>query len=416
MATTIESLSLTETIAPTTPEALAEAIADAHGSVTPVYPIGGGTSLDYGLPAKQPGVGLSLAGLNRVVDYPDRDMTITVEAGITMAALAEQLAAHRQRLPIDAPLADRATLGGVLATATSGPRRYGQGTVRDYVIGIRAVDGRGQPFAGGGRVVKNVAGYDFCKLLTGSLGTLGVVTQVTLKVKPRPEASAFVACCVTDLVQAERLLAGLIDSATTPVAIELLSGPSWDDDRIAAGVADGPACLIVGLEGTAAEVDWMVQRLVEEWRAAGVVPAEIVQPSPVKRWWSRLTEFPAETEPSGSAPLVIKGNVLPSAVTFFVQMLRDVDPGSSILAHAGNGIVIARMSKIEGGDASHLLITRLQPAAVAAGGNVIVLSCPAGDLTRPACWGAVQSDRDLMLAIKQQFDPSNILNRGRFLF
>ena len=97
--------------------------------------------------------------------------------------------------------------------------------MRDYVIGISAVDGRGMAFKGGGRVVKNVAGYDFCKLLTGSLGTLGVITQVTLKVKPLPERRRLVACRLRDLEQAEQLLAALVTSQTTPAAIELLVGP-----------------------------------------------------------------------------------------------------------------------------------------------------------------------------------------------
>ena len=156
--------------------------------------------------------GLSLAGLNRVVDYPARDMTITVEAGIT----------HGRAWPTCWPPSGNgcrstcrtpteATLGGVVATALSGPRRYGHGTMRDYVIGISAVDGRGMPFKAGGRVVKNVAGYDFCKLLTGSLGTLGVITQVTLKIKPRPEASALASATLRDLDTAERLLAALVD-------------------------------------------------------------------------------------------------------------------------------------------------------------------------------------------------------------
>ena len=123
---------------------------------------------------------------------------------------------------------DRA-LGGVIATNASGPRRYGQGTIRDYVIGITAVDGRGVEFHGGGRVVKNVAGYDFCKLLTGSLGTLGVITQVTLKVKPRPRVSSLVACDVASFEEAEKLLAAFGQSRTTPTAIELLSGPAWNE-------------------------------------------------------------------------------------------------------------------------------------------------------------------------------------------
>ena len=118
-----------------------------------------------------------------------------------------------------------ATIGGVIATNWNGPRRYGQGTVRDYVIGIHAVDGRGMPFKGGGRVVKNVAGYDFCKLLTGSLGTLGVITQVTLKLKPIPSSRCSSACVLPDLDAADKA-AGARWSIRKrrPTAIELLAG------------------------------------------------------------------------------------------------------------------------------------------------------------------------------------------------
>ncbi|OYV80387.1 MAG: hypothetical protein B7Z73_19035, partial [Planctomycetia bacterium 21-64-5] len=179
-----EVLPLTATVEPATQSELVEQVRAAFGSDTPLYPIGGGTSLGYGVPPKQKGLGVRLTGLNRIVDYPARDMTITVEAGITMSVLAAELAREGQRLPVDAAQSDRATLGGLIATNFSGPRRYGYGTLRDYVIGISAVDGRGTPFKAGGRVVKNVAGYDLCKLLTGSLGTLAVISQVTLKVRP----------------------------------------------------------------------------------------------------------------------------------------------------------------------------------------------------------------------------------------
>ena len=193
-STVAELLPISDTIAPGDAAGIAQTIADCFHDGTPVYPVGGGTSLDYGLPAKLPGIGLSLGGLTQIVDYPARDMTITVEAGITMQALAETLAAAGQRFPVDVPNAGQATLGGVVATNWNGPRRFGQGTVRDYVLGVQAVDGRGVGFKGGGRVVKNVAGYDFCKLLTGSLGTLGVITQLTLKLKPIPERLAWLVC------------------------------------------------------------------------------------------------------------------------------------------------------------------------------------------------------------------------------
>ncbi|MCA9268321.1 MAG: FAD-binding oxidoreductase, partial [Planctomycetales bacterium] len=252
------TLPIRETILPTGQEEVAAAVRSAAADATAVYPIGGATSLDFGLPAKREGVGLSLAAMNRVVDYPARDMTITVEAGMAIADLANTLAEHRQFLPFDVPHAEIATIGGVVATNWNGPRRYGYGAVRDHVIGVHAVDGTGRAFKGGGRVVKNVAGYDFCKLLTGSLGTLGVVTQVTLKLKPMPPRSAFLAAAVRNLEQAENLLAALSRSSVTPVAIELLAGPRWrDDPHVGPLLGESEQrryVLAVALEGTESEV------------------------------------------------------------------------------------------------------------------------------------------------------------------
>ena len=170
MSVIANSLPLTETLAPESQEELAEVVARGYASDMAMYPLGGGTGLANGLTARRQGWGLATTNLDRVVDHPSRDMTITVEAGVTMQTLADVLSENGQRLAIDAPQAGLVTIGGVVATATSGPRRYGQGSIRDYVIGISAIDGRGVAFKAGGRVVKNVAGYDFCKLLTGSRG------------------------------------------------------------------------------------------------------------------------------------------------------------------------------------------------------------------------------------------------------
>ena len=183
---------MTDTVAPADAQDVAEAIRRAYEENTAIYPLGGGTSVAYGLMPIREGIGLQVGGLSQIVDYTPRDMTIVVDPGVRVADLANTLSGEKQILPVDAPQAESATIGGLIATDWSGPRRYGYGTLRDYVIGIGAVDGRGVPFKGGGRVVKNVAGYDFCKLLTGSLGTLGVITQLTLKVKPRQELSAAV--------------------------------------------------------------------------------------------------------------------------------------------------------------------------------------------------------------------------------
>lgn len=411
MSNARDSLPLDAIVEPATQEEARAEICQAYASHTPLYPIGGGTSLDFGLPARERGRGLVLAALNRVVDYPAGDLTITIEAGMTLAALAAELAGQGQRLPVDAAQADRATLGGLISTNFSGPRRYGYGTIRDYVIGISAIDGRGTPFKGGGRVVKNVAGYDFCKLLTGSLGTLAVITQVTLKLRPLAEATALVTCPVANWQQAETLLAALVSSRTTPAAIELISGPHWQSDPVTASEHGCAARLFVGFEGSAAEVHWQREQLAREWDEQTVTSIDAYHDESAQRIWDLLIRFPSQP-----AALTIKANLLPGAVTNFMELLRELDPTVSLQAHAGNGVVIARFAEFSASDAGRILVQRLQPAAARAGGHVIVWSCPAGELTRQAVWGAAGADAALMREVKRQFDPLGLLNPGRFVY
>ena len=405
-------LPLQSTLVPASQQELVDAVKNCFASGTPVYPIGGGTSLNYGLPPKLPGLGISLTKLNRVVDYPARDMTITAEAGITMAELTRTLAAERQQLPIDVPQASTATLGGVIATNWNGPRRYGLGTVRDYVIGISAVDGRGAPFKGGGRVVKNVAGYDFCKLLTGSMGVLGIITQVTLKVRPVPEKSVLAIISLEDLQQLETVLAALSASQTTPTSINVVSGKDWAGLGILADIhSASPQAfyVIVSLEGTVLEVDWMAQQLTREWQDRGLPAASIVG---TEKLLPRLVEWPADAE----SPLVLKANVRGSGVVPFIQAACDVDSSCSILSHAGNGVVYVKFSAFPPTGLSRALIGRLQPAATTLGGHVVVLSNPSGaEATLQSIWGPADPALEVMRAVKSNFDPKGILNPGRFV-
>ena len=423
MAATLPATKLSQQIAPDSATELAAAVREAYESHMAIYPVGGGTSLDTGLAKRQPGIDLSLANLNRVIDYPARDMTITVEAGITLAALAEILSAERQRLPVDAARPQQATLGGLIATNFSGPRRFGCGTIRDYVIGISAVDGRGTPFKAGGRVVKNVAGYDLCKLLCGSYGTLAVITQITLKLKPIPAATTFLACDALDLDEAERLLAALVSSQVVPTAVELLLGPTWQDDPALSPLADSASrkrqrpelvgSLLIGLEGTPAEVDWMASQLRQEWRHLGAGGIHHVAQETVPGLWQRLTDFPCG-EPG---EVVLKANLLPSCVCSFIAKLLSVAPSCSIEAHAASGIVLARIAGLSPSEATQAILKKLQPAALAAGGNLVVLSSPEGvEPTRRVIWGPAPAEAALMQSVKDQFDPRGLLNPGRFVY
>src|SRR5262245_50095288 len=154
-------------------DALREAIARSAQKGLAIYAQGGRSALDYGGVPALPGVALDTTALNQVIDYPAADMTITVQAGITVSRLQSLLAEQNQRLPLDVPQSERATLGGLYATNVTGPRRFGAGRPRDMILGVSFVTSAGEDVKGGGRVVKNVAGYDFPRLLTGSMGTLG---------------------------------------------------------------------------------------------------------------------------------------------------------------------------------------------------------------------------------------------------
>ncbi len=418
MSTATGSLPISRSVQVGSAAEVTSLLSDAYASGQAVYPIGGGTSLDYGLPARRTGIGLELSGLDQVDDYPARDLTITVGAGIRMQHLAELLSREGQRLPIDVPQADRATLGGVIATNTNGPRRFGEGTVRDYVIGIQAVDGRGLLFKGGGRVVKNVAGYDFCKLLTGSLGTLGVITQVTLKLKPLPAKLAWVACQVPDWSEAERLLSELmLRSLAAPTAVELVCGPAWTREPLTGFDLPLPTAqqpwLLVGLEGTVAEVAWQAKTLQAEWRDLGIGSTVVVEGSAATACMQRLIEFPACAE----APLVLQAAVVPSGTTRLAAAALEVDPQMSLQCHAGNGVVVMRFAEFPEKGLSRSLIGKLAPMAANGQGNVVVLSNPSGaEMTRQTVWGARQIPYAVMDAVKREFDPLNLLNPDRFIY
>jgi glycolate oxidase FAD binding subunit len=401
---------------------VADKILAAYESHRAIYPVGGNTALDYASPTSQAGEQLDLTILNRIVDYTPRDMTIVVEAGVRMADLAATLATEGQHLPIDVPHASEATIGGVVATNWNGPRRYGYGSIRDYVIGIHAVDGRGVQFKGGGRVVKNVAGYDFCKLLTGSLGTLAVITQLALKVKPQPESAATVVAACADVATARILLDRLATLAAPPVAIDYLLGNGWAVPTMTgsrqAEIGRDMPYLAIRVEGAAAETDWLAEQVQSVLQQSGGMSVALLTPADAAALWKRQIEFAdrGTGDASDGSPLVIKIAVPPSAVTDMVSQLLDRDPECAIQAHAGNGIIIARFKKFGHADLTKTIVGRLRPAAVKRGGSLTIIASKLDGLTPHLIWGGRTDSTILLENIKRQFDPENILNPGRFVY
>jgi len=401
-------LPLDKTAAPADESAVAALIREAYQSAAPVYPIGGGTSLDYGPRPARPGIGLSMNHMNRLLDHPVDDLTVTVEPGMTLAELNRHLAEKRQWLPIDAPEPHKATIGGIVATNAYGPRRYAHGTIGDYLIGIRAIDGRGEAFAGGGRVVKNAAGYNLPRLIVGSLGTLGVLTQATFMVRPLPTHSALVICDMNCFRQAECLLVALGRSQTTPMVIALLAGPPRPHCPLPGMPDTAAARLVVGFEGSAAEVQAMANVLCDEWQALGTDGLTTITGARVDSVWNWLSESPA----------MLQINVLPGRLVGVVEQIAGKLPATPLQADAGCGVLrvypATAAEAAFNGDLANLVRNALRPIAAAAGGHLTVLAMPPGvELTPAEFWGPPRPGTLLMHSIQQQFDPAGILNPGR---
>ncbi|MCX7408240.1 MAG: FAD-binding oxidoreductase [Planctomycetales bacterium] len=404
---------MTAEFTPTTQSELARFVAEnAVGDKRPLSPVGGRTALHYGFKADEAQTVIAISGLGRVVDYPARDMTITVEAGMRMDELQATLASERQRLPIDIAQAGRATLGGALATNTSGPRRFGHGTFRDFVIGISAVDAHGRAFKAGGRVVKNVAGYDICKLLVGSRGTLAIITQVTLKLRPLAETSALLWSSFASRADIDRALERLLISDARPVAVEVLNPAAASlipaSSRCELPVTAPVLCL--GVEGSKREVDWQVETLRREVAPFGVTSSNVVSDPEAAAMWQALTEF----QTCADDPLTFQANVRPSQCVAFLE--RATKLNVAVQAHVANGIVIGQLPESAATvDETTTILNELRQAARSSNGNLHVLHCdPEWQPLLPMC-GAPEPTWPLMRQLKQKLDPHGLLNPGLFV-
>jgi len=309
-------------------------------------------------------------------DYPADDMTITVDAKTTIAELSKRLAENRQWLPVDVARPDQTTIGQAILFDAAGPRQCAYGAMRDYLLGFTAREGRGESFSGGGRVGKNAAGYNMCRLMAGSRGALAELIQVTLMVRPMPEASVLLVCDVPELAVGEKLLAQLAVSDLRPAAVEFSAGrPPAGQSVLGPVLAGNVGRLYVGFEGATEDVDWMVDRLRGQWAASGAVAPMLVPSGRTGPVWQWLTEFPAQRQV----------HVLPSEVIATIAKLLDRRPDAAILAHAAQGIIL--MDRAEGGEGRADIVQGLGT------------SMPSNNDQSP--------QSQLLQSLKERFDPEN---------
>jgi glycolate oxidase FAD binding subunit len=388
-------------------EAVCAAMKAAHRQELAVAPYGGGTRMGLGAPPARLDVALVTRHLNRTVDYQPDDMTVTVEAGVTVAELQATLAQRGQFLPLDPPLIRRATIGGTVAADVSGPWRAAFGTARDWLIGVRVVAADGEIVKGGGRVVKNVAGYDLCKLYTGSLGTLGVLAELTFKVMPRPEASA-VAVAPLSLSRVEPLLAAVMDSDLSPAGLELFDAQG----DISGTASPEGAALLVRFDGPREAVEWQIDALSTAASRLGIKPAVLV--SDAEGLWEKVRDWTA-----GPWAWLGMAGVLSSEVAALMeagqQQAGAIGVALEIGARAATGSVFFGARGPLTPERARALTERLRGEAVARGGTLVVLEAAAEMREGLDAWGPLGPELRLMQGIKAQLDPRNILNPGRFV-
>jgi glycolate oxidase FAD binding subunit len=358
---------------------------------------GGGTQLRLGSPPRRYDVAFSTERMTEVLEYEPADLTCWVQAGITLAALQRTLGEQGQRLPLDPPHPDRATVGGMIAANTSGLSRSRYGSVRDWVIGIAVAYPSGKVARAGGKVVKNVAGYDLMKLHIGALGTLGVVVEVNLKVQAQPQASATVLGHFEAPLPAIEAGASLARQYLAPAAAIVLDRNAlW-----ACGLtADWRWTLAMKLEGYAREVEAAKEVAARAMReAGGRVEGQDIRPS----FWDAARDWSSPDE----ADTILRA-VVPLAET--TRLAGSLPREGQTMIHPASGIAEVRLAP----ELAASALGQLR-SAVGGEGQVIVAAAPPELKKSLDVWGPPPPGFAIMRALKEALDPHGILNPGRFV-
>jgi glycolate oxidase FAD binding subunit len=397
------------TVFPGSAEEVAGVLALADAVRLPVIPAGNSSQPALGGPAPAGALRVCLRRLNRVKQYEPADLTASLQAGVTLADFGAVLAPHRQWLPLAVPRPELATLGGILATNSSGPFRLFYGTARDMVIGLRFATAEGKVIKSGGMVVKNVAGYDMVKLLIGSFGTLGIITEVNVRVYPHPVTET-TALGFRTAAAAFQARSGLLNSPVAPLALDLLNA--------SAAAATAPQelprnryVLLVAYGGVTNVIERARREVEAAGRAAGLETSATLAGEQEQRVWRAVCDLPATLAGPNTVRLKISSTL--DQMRSIVERLETDQPAreTALAGRAGSGIlyVYAR-----GGDLP-AFCRSIREFAGPLPAHVVVEFAPPGTASQLDIWGPKRDDYGLMLKLKQVLDPNGILNPGRFV-
>lgn len=400
-------------VAPASETELAQVLKLANDNGIAVIPCGGGSKLSWGNPPNRADIVLSTSRLNAVVEHAHSDLTVTAEAGCTIKHLGEALAQYNQRLAIDALWPSRATIGGILSTNDSGALRLRFGSLRDLVIGVTIALPDGTLAKSGGKVVKNVAGYDLPKLVTGALGTLGIITQATFRLHPAPKESRTTSCLARDSRDAQRLSLMIQDSNLAHSALQI---------RFVDGMQPQ---LDVKFEATEAGCSAQIGQLKKLLEPAAIIDSGPAVWKARQELYSESTAHLAEIGRSDVAPLhgrdgaavsaLAKISVLPTQIADAYDAIATLAAAnrahfSAVFYAFGVGTIYVASAP----DDLAATLKQLRAQLETIGGSLVVAHRPAAIATLDA-WGNAGDALPVMRVVKKQFDPKSTLNPGRFV-
>jgi len=410
------------TTAPSSAEDVAAALRRAADARQSIQIRGAGTKQHWGRHPERVDAILDMRAMNRVLAHEHGDMTATVEAGAPLGAVNRALAQHGQWLPLDPPFADRATIGGILATNDSGPLRHRYGTPRDLVIGIRLATTDGLLSKAGGQVVKNVAGYDLGKLLTGSFGALAAIVSATFKLSPIPKTSQTVMLDVGSASAVARIVTTIMTGQLEPIAFEVAAAPhrpdrlegregqdqrERHDGRERQNVQDGPSRpsspfrVLLRFASLPAVVDAQVAQATAALKSAAAT-VTVVDGAAEATAWQSHADLVWQTEDAA----IVRASWLPAHLESMLAAVHDA--ASADVALIGRAAIGAGLIRIAGdADAQAHTIERLRGSRAL--GNVVVVRGSSELKARVDVWGPDGGRSRLFDSLKNAFDPGGVL-------
>jgi len=416
-------------VAPGSAEQVAAILQLANERGLVVSPAGGCTQQDIGAVPERVDILLRTTRMNTIEHYDPGDLTVGVHAGMTFAQVQQRLAEHQQWLPFDAPNLARTTIGGLLATGAAGPLKTAFGGMRDFCIGIQFATADGKVAKGGGRVVKNVAGYDLMKLLIGSYGSLAVITKANFKVFPKPRQTRTFVCEFGSLDEALKFRGQLLRSPLTPICLEIISprAPEYLCDRPPVRDADhySPAGPVAAPSTSwqialrAAGSDTVLARYA---RDLGAVASRSLEGQAEEQFWSWVSHFEYAVLDRHRNAMVMYTHLSLQNAGPALQALERTAPDynfvPAVVGRAATGNLIMAFIPLSVDPPSAMQYYNCGSAfrgLLPPGSSAEVAHCPKEAKIHFDVWGTTPTDIAMMKAVKQAMDPNNILNRGRFI-